>query len=262
MCAKSQQNAIGFPPPLLGDQPFRLAVLAESANWVALDKPAGIGVREHPWDENCQNLDSALNAQLKTAKPELLKRDAELFGSVYHFDAAISGVSIFAMKRDALAEFRNDYGSEHLSFRFVFVSRTGDQDAVITADAPLLQHNTKLKMIPSSAKGKKAQTTFQRLGTSASGWSLWEATTNFIRPHQIRAHAAVHGIPVMGDELYDGAPVPTLRDLMPKKRGPGMQAAAFDGIPLHLASVTLPNGVEVEAPLPKPFEVLLRRLGL
>ena len=261
MCAKAQINAIGFPPQLLGDQPFRLPVLAETEDWLALNKPAGVGVREHPWDPNCRDLDTALNRQLKAAKPELLKRNPELFGSVYHYDAVSSGVALFALRREALAQLRNDYGSGHLSFRFRFISRAGEQGERIRADAPLLQHNTKLKMIPSSAKGKKSQTDFQQVATTASGWTLWDAQTSFIRPHQIRAHAAVHEIPLMGDSLYGGAEVPSLRDLMPGKRGPGMQAPAFDGIPLHLAAVTLADGTQIEAVVPKAFEVLQRRLG-
>jgi 23S rRNA pseudouridine1911/1915/1917 synthase len=263
----NKKNAVGFPPPLLGERPLRLPVLAETKGWLALDKPADIGMRAYPWDSE-PDLDAALNTQLQAEKPELLRRGATLFGSVYYLDPAISGAAVFAKNRDALADLRNRFGSGECRFRFLFVTATtpgSSTEPAFIADAPLLPHNVKPKMIPSTAKGKKASTEFRRIAESAKGWALWEARVGFLRPHQVRAHAAVHEIAVLGDTLYGGPEAPTQRALHPKKQRSGLNLPAFHGIALHLTEVDLSTG-EPEAKIlcepPKHFRLMLRRMEL
>lgn len=262
----NKKNAVGFPPPLLGEAPYRLPVLAETADWLALDKPVGVGTRAHPWDAE-PDMDAALNTQLQAGKPELVRREATLFGSVYYLDPVISGVAVFAKSREALADLRNRFGSGDCRFRFQFVAaaQPAGSEAELRADAPLLSHNVKPKMIPSSANGKKAFTDFKRIAESPKGWALWEASVDFFRLHHVRAHAAVMGIPVMGDEVYGGAEAPTQRDLHPKKQRAGLNFPAFHGVALHLTEVQLIPG-EPEATIlcepPKHLRLLLRRMEL
>lgn len=262
-----KKDALGFPPPLLGESPLRMAVLGETEGWIALNKPAGVGVRAYPWDD-APDMDGALNTQLQAGKPELVRRGASLFGSVYYLDPVISGVAVFAKNRASLAELRNTFGSGASRFRFLFVTaaQTAGEEPVRRADAPLLPHNVKPKMIPSTAKGKKAFTNFRRLAESTKGWELWEATVDFFRPHQIRCHAAVLEMPVMGDVLYGGAEAPTQGELHPnKQRGAALGLPTFYGVALHLVDVELLPGdpaASVRCELPKHFRLMLRRMGL
>lgn len=243
---------------------MRLAVLAEAEAWVALDKPAGLAVREYPWDGKCPNLDAALNGQLQAGKPELVRRGATMFGSVYYMDPAMSGVALFAKNRDALTGLKNSFGSGECVFRFIFVAgpKPPELEGRFTADAPLLPHNVKPKMIPSTAKGKKSFTDFELLAESASDFTVWEARTTLFRPHQVRAHAAVHGIPVMGDVNYDGPEAPMRRDLLPRKKGGGLNVSAFSGLALHLEGCKIGDAVDVCAELPKGLSLFLKRLGV
>lgn len=261
MSQKRPNNAIGFPPPLLGEQPLRMLILGEAEGWVALDKPAGIAVREYPWDGVRPNMDAALNVQLQAGKPELLNRGASLYGSVYYMDPEMSGVSVFAESRESLADLRNRFGSAECNFVFTFISGPlpVGLELEFEADAPLLPHNTKPKMIPSTAKGKKASTQFRLLGESSGGWTLWEARTAFFRPHQIRAHAAVHGISVLGDELYEGLPVPTLREFKLTGRGAGLNAPALDRMALHLSECQLDESTLIRSELPNALQLFLKR---
>lgn len=243
-----------------------MPVLAETEGWVALEKPADVGVRAYPWDE-CRDMDAALNSQLQAGKPELLRREATLFGSVYYMDPVISGVAVFAKHRDALADLRNRFGSGDCKFRFLFVTaaQAANSEDIRRGDAPLLSHNVKPKMIPSTAKGKKAFTDFRRLAQSPKGWELWEATVDFFRPHQVRCHASVLEMPLMGDALYGGPQAPTQGDLHPKKQRAGLGLPAFHGVAIHLAEVQLRPG-ETESTIicepPKHFRLMLRRMGL
>lgn len=271
MSSVGNKKFIGFPPGLLTDRPLRVPVIAETKEWIALNKPSGIALRQHPWNCDMADMDSALNKQLQKQKPELLKGGASLFGSVYNIEPEISGVALFAKHRNDLDELRNLTGSEKLQFRFLLVAQSGTLETKVDeliADAPLLVHNTKPKMIPSTAKGKKARTHFRRIDKSTSGWSLWEATTLFPRFHQIRAHAAVEGISVLGDLLYSGAVAPLLSEVMSRKPTAQTRYPVFDGIALHLSEVLLSvsesrlETITVRAPLPKHFKLLLDRLQL
>lgn len=283
MSEKSKKrNAIGFPPPLLGEKPLRLDVLAATKCWLALDKPAGPGTRAHPWDET-PDLDSALNVQLEAEKPELQRTGASLFGSAYYLDPEISGVALFAKNRDALTDLRNHFGSGDCKFTFHFVAARGsagvsgtapsgggsleqvELPAAFQADAPLLPHRVKFKMIPSTAKGKKSFTQFTPVSESKHGWTLWEAQVNFFRPHQVRAHAATHGIPVLGDELYGGPAAPTVRQLQPRARRSDLNSPVYRGLAIHLSRVEIPQAGEVaviESAFSKPFALLLKRLEM
>jgi 23S rRNA-/tRNA-specific pseudouridylate synthase len=263
---KSKQlEAIGFPPPLLGERPLRLEVLAATDDWLALEKPVQVGTRAHPWD-SAPDLDTGLNRQLEAGKPELQRTGASLFGSAYYLDPEMTGVALFAKNRTTLADLRNRFGSGECRFIFRFVAGCGDAAAAeFTADAPLLPHRVKAKMVPSTAKGKKSSTLFRKLDESNKGWTLWEAEVGFFRPHQVRAHAATHGIPVLGDAIYEGPPAPTVRELEPRARRSDLDASVFAGLPIHLVRVEFPAGgadLRVESELPKPFMLLLRRLGL
>jgi 23S rRNA-/tRNA-specific pseudouridylate synthase len=270
MSPSTDVSAIGFPPPVLGKDPLRLPVIADSADWLALDKPAGIGVRDYPWDQQVPDLDTALNLQLRQGKPELKRLDASLFGSVYYLDPEVSGVCLFGKSREAVASLRNSYGSGQCEFTFYLIA--SDQPTVCCAeeqiaDAPLLAHNTKPKMIPSTAKGKQATTKFGRIEAVSTGWALWQATVTYIRPHQVRAHAVTVGISIIGDTLYGGPTSPSLRDLDPSKRGSGVGTPLFHGVALHLAELRLPENdvspaVSFKAALPRPFSALLKRLKL
>ena len=261
-----KKNAVGFPPPILGEKPLRLTVLAETKDWIALDKPIGFGTRAHPWD-NMPNIDEALNIQLDAGKPELIGRGATLFGSIYYLDPAASGISIFAKNREALANLRNRFGSGECSFRFKFISalQSITEEPYLQSSAPLLPHNVKPKMIPSTAKGKKSFTKFHRITESSKGWVLWEAVVTFFRPHQVRAHASVLGIPILGDELYKGPEAPTLRELHSKKQRPRLNLPSYQGLALHLAEVKLnpdrPEDKIISEPH-KHLRLLMRRMDL
>ncbi len=263
----SDQNkssaAIGFPPPLLGETPQRLPVLADTAEWLALEKPAGVGTRAHPWDHQVPDLDHALNLQLQAGKPELQRLGATLFGSVYYLDPGIQGVAIFAKSRDALAELRNRFGSGEGRFVFRFVAHAGPAEAGhLESDAPLLPHRVKPKMIPSTAKGKKCATRFVRLAASEGGWAYWEARTNFFRPHQVRAHAAVCEIPVLGDKLYGAAAMPAVREVAPRsKRRTDLDKPLYRGLPIRLCEIDL-GDAQIRCDLGKSFSLLLSRLGM
>ena len=76
------------------------------------------------------------------------------------------------------------------------------------------------------------------------------------RPHQVRAHAATHGIPVIGDALYgaEALPAPITR-AQGRKRVELTQETADAALPIHLQRVCLADGRTLSA-VSAPFSAL------
>lgn len=270
----SDPQQIGFPPSLIDEKPHRFEVLMDNVHFIAINKDKGLPVREHPWNNGLRDLDFGLNTQLKDGKPELLRLNADLFASVYNMDREISGITLFSKTRASLETLKNAFGSGVLRGTFLFLA-PASQNGVngFEIDAPLLPHRSRQKMIPSTAKGKKAMTRFRKITDSPLGdYSLWLAEAGYFRMHQIRAHAAVAGIPLLGDELYGGSKMPSKGDLAGGKRiREAANRPVFETFVLHLMSLNIPelNGVTVDVPsvvikaaLPKAVSVLIKRFGV
>ena len=212
-------KAIGFREGLLSGKPLRMDVLANSDDFIALNKPSNISLRQHPWDENSANLDTALNDHLKEGKPEILALGAESFGSIYFYEKAISGIALFSKHKAALTFLRNAFGSGLMEFKFQFIAQLeeGIEEHVIN-ETPLIQHRYKFKMVPSTAKGKRSRTEFTCLKRGTGSWGLWQAKCNFFRPHQLRIHASLSGFQLMNDDLYRGVDAPTLASVGKRKK--------------------------------------------
>lgn len=262
-----KNDTLGFPSPLLGESNLRIEVIAQNEHFLALNKPPLISVRQHPWEDPVSNLDSALNAQLGSGKPEWVATGAETFGSIYFLDHALSGVALFGKNKKSIAELRNAYGSGDLYFNYCFVALSDAvSEDIFENNTPLLKHRYKSKMIPSTAKGKQSKTLFKCLSKNKEGWSLWEAVTHYPRPHQIRLHASLSGLKVLGDDLYRGEKAPSFASIGKWKKEGDREKGIFTGLAVHLKSVHFEDfegkSVCLEAALPKPFKALFSHLGL
>lgn len=267
MKAERHKQTLGFPKPLLGAEGIRIPIIAETDQYVALNKPVGLAVRQHPWDAGLPNLDQALNHQLTAGKREFMNTGAELFASVYYLDRAISGLSLFAKNKSAWAELKNRTGSGLLAFRFLLIAYAESSvEETMICEVPLLPHTHKAKMVPSSAKGKQAKTVFRSLKSGREGWRLWEARTNFFRPHQIRLHAALSGLRIMNESLYEGQEAPTYAAVGKRKKSSDFETQIFESNALHLAELSLNSEQStptlIEAPLTKAFQGALHCLDM
>ena len=260
-------KAIGFREGLLSDKPLRMDVLANDNDFIALNKPTNISLRQHPWDENSPNLDTALNYQLKQGKPEILALGAESFGSIYFYEKAISGIALFSKHKAALTFLRNGFGSGLMEFQFQFIARTGKGiEEHIVNETPLIQHRYKFKMVPSTARGKRSRTEFTCLKRGADSWGLWQAKCNYFRPHQLRIHASLSGFQLMNDDLYRGVNAPTLALLGKHKKAGDKGTKIFKDLALTLNTVHFAlessKSIHLFTEPPKAFKAALKHLGL
>ena len=258
---KKIKEKIGFPKPLLGDKNVRIEVIQNYIEWISLNKPAGVYVRQHPWNNQSEDLDRALNIQLEEGKPEILKCNANLFGSIYSLDPEISGVCLFGKTKGSITELRNHFGSNSMNFTFIFIARFENYENINWQNnTPIIGHHNQRKMVPSKINGKKCMTNFKCINIK-NDWILCEAKTNYLRPHQIRLHAYLSGMKILGETIYAKQDSPTYADLGMTKKIGDKKSKIFDGIALHLEELAF-DEFSLQAPLTKEFKNTLNYLNL
>ncbi|MDR1497361.1 MAG: hypothetical protein LBS59_02930 [Puniceicoccales bacterium] len=241
--------SIGFPPPLLGRSPVRLPVLAARDGVFALEKPAAIA-----W-EGPAGVEGAVRSQLAAGKTELVAiAPTRSAVSVWPLEADMAGIGLFVPHGEEFARWRNAYGSALIRFTYAFLAvADAGIDDVFTCAAPIT--------------GRKSATLFRRMERAAR-WTWWEAETDYPRFQQIRKHAAMSGLRIVGETSPDAEDaVLTLEMLLPRKRlNKGIARPLIDGICLRLACVDCSRAKinawgAIRAPLPPKWEVLRKRLA-
>jgi 23S rRNA-/tRNA-specific pseudouridylate synthase len=258
-----------FPAGIFGDQSVRLSLLHNDDNFFALSKPAGISVRQHPWEPGA-NLDRALNDALQQKKQWLTQLNCKLIGSVFPMDQSISGPVLFAKNAPALSMARNAYGSYTFLFRFLLIVEESDKlsgENEVLCQIPLRANASQARLHPSRRRGKRSDTRFKRLHSVRNGWSLWQAETTYPRLHQIRAHAQALGMKIAGDAVYGTERVPVAKELLNSGSGPGLQKPLLSSPAIHLQTLTIPalaaehSSLTIDCPAPVEFSNCLRKAG-
>jgi 23S rRNA-/tRNA-specific pseudouridylate synthase len=121
----------------------------------------------------------------------------------------------------------------------------GGIDSSFTIDLPLARRGARVVAAGPNDRALAASTRIRSLDGSAD-WSLVEATTKSGVAHQIRAHLALAGHPIIGDRKYGGQLAP------PDTR---------DGHLLHALRVILPDLLDVAAPISADFVRAYARLA-
>ena len=225
--------------------------LFENADVVAVAKPAGVSM--------------ATSGRAEKSGAEAVRRLLAACGEpddpglllVHRLDVGTSGVVLLA-RGDAAHRSLSRALQERRArktYRALVWGRPVPRDGV-WAD-PLGRDPKDGRRMKVRSDGKAARTAYRtasRLGPAAE----LELSPETGRTHQIRVHAAAHGHPIVGDDLYGGAT--RWRGV----RDPALRRAlAAVGRPLlHAERIEVPDlGVDVTAPMPEDYLLLLQRLG-
>ncbi|HEY7289732.1 MAG TPA: RluA family pseudouridine synthase [Vicinamibacterales bacterium] len=220
-------------------------ILYEDDELLAVDKPAGMVV--HPTYKNRSGtlLDALLG---RVAAPSIVGR----------LDRLVSGIVIVAKGAEAHARLQRAMTDTSCEKSYVAVVAglvqpdRGSIDLGIRVDPA-----DRRRVIVSETGGAASLTSFERiasaasaaLGTSLQTYSLARCRIFTGRRHQIRAHLAARGWPIVGDPIYG-----TLIETFPRI-----------ALHAHRASFTHPAtgaALAIESPLPSDLMMLLSRLGL
>ena len=170
-----------------------IPILFRDSNFVILDKPAGLpvhaGPRGGPSVEDC----------FKT-----LSRRRNGPWLAHRLDADTAGCLVVALRLAALHEAQALFAGGQVRKTYWAVVRGIPDAASGTIDARLLKRSdrTGWRMVVDAA-GQEAVTSWRLLG-EGNGFAWLELHPLTGRTHQVRAHCAAFGHPVMGDPVYGG----------------------------------------------------------
>jgi 23S rRNA pseudouridine1911/1915/1917 synthase len=222
-----------------------LTVLYQDEEFVVIDKPGG--VLSHPTDKILHNAVTTILARQLGRKVHLAHR----------LDRETSGALVLALDAGAARALYEQFvgrtvRKEYLAVVFGAVAWTKK-----TVDAPLGPEGGEIKVRQAVGAGQPALTDFERLATDGR-LSLVSARPRTGRLHQIRAHLAHVGHPVVGDKLYVGEGEAYMKAVRREIGRADLDALGADRQLLHAWKVSFEHPrtgrrLEIAAPVPADF---------
>ena len=181
--------------------PFTLIYADE--DMIAVNKAAGLLVAADRWDIEAPRLDLLIQKELPQIAPLCQKLYA-----VHRIDKDTSGILLYALNAEAHRALNTAFQEREIKKTYRLLIHGRVQEEQFTVDLPLRADGDALhRTVVDKRRGKEAITHFTALETFRQ-FSLLEARPVTGRTHQIRAHLAAAGYPIVCDSLYgSGKPV-------------------------------------------------------
>lgn len=210
-------------------------ILYDDDDVVIINKPAGLAVQGGTGIK--ESLDDVLDVfKIGKEKPKL----------VHRLDRETSGVLVIARNVFSASKLAEAFRERTTEKYYLAILQACPRPRVGTVDAPLLKTPTG-KMVVDKA-GDSAVTDYRTLVKAKSGETLTLMQPHTGRTHQLRAHAAHLGCPIIGDPIYNAD-------------------RAVKGLQLHAARLIIPHPreeygfLDVAAPLPDAARAVYESVG-
>jgi len=219
-----------------------IKVVYEDEDVIVVDKERGMVV--HPAKGNTTG--TLVNALLWHKEQD--NGDGLRPGIVHRIDKNTSGLLVVTKNDEAHAALAAQFADHSITRRYMAIVIGGFSEDVGMIDAPL-GRDPKNRLRQAMRHDGKRAVTHWRVIERLKGYTFMELTLETGRTHQIRAHMAMIGHPVLGDDLYGAA------------RGP----AANEGQYLHAIELGFDHPktgerLRFESPLPRYFTEMLDKL--
>lgn len=234
------------PSDAVADATLTLTVLHEDDALVFVDKPAGVPSQPLKPGET----GTVANALL-AKYPEMagVGGDVREAGLCHRLDVETSGVLLAARTREAWEALRAAFGRDDDVEKQYLALVSGPIADAGEVEVPLAHSGDHVRTALTGDAGRPARSAFRVLAR-AGNYSLVEVRIFTGVLHQVRAHLAAIGAPIVGDALYGGEPAPGLNRFF-----------------LHAAALTVPHPktgkrLTVKSPLPPALAAVLAAKGL
>jgi tRNA pseudouridine32 synthase/23S rRNA pseudouridine746 synthase len=222
-------------------------VIAEDAQLIAFNKPAGLAVQGG----------SGVGRSLEDLLAAFAKSNGKRPRLVHRLDRDTSGVIVAARTKPAAAFFSEAFAGRDVRKTYLAIVCGGapdprDGEIALSLKKAARRGLDVVEIAQPGDRGAQAAHTRYRTLSAAPEAALIELQPETGRMHQLRAHLAAIGRPIAGDGKYGGL-----------YRLGGTQ---IPGLMLHAAALDLPHPgggrVQFAAPPPAAFVETVRSLGL
>jgi RluA family pseudouridine synthase len=210
---------------------------------IVINKPAGLPTLPDGYDRNAPHVKSVL---------------APLFGPlwiVHRLDRETSGVLLLARSASAPRALNTEFDQRRVTKIYHALVVGNPTWETQTIELPLRPNGDRRhRTVVDHSKGKPAITelrVLERLGD----YALLEAAPKTGRTHQIRAHLAAEGLPIVVDALYGGG-----KSLPAAGPAPGLTRMGLHAYSLTVTHPLSGQSFSIEAPYPEDMASALARL--